>query len=173
MNPHMNKTTFCAILMVAFVCTCCTKQQSGHDTMHSAKEIDSIYVLATDLDLLTVVNVGRDDFMSYYNEHPLRYSKIIKDDSCKNCLCTILENLERVPDCDSVMAAKRFMYKPLHKGNRIYWINTDKLDVRTLLVLFTNNDSILVWVSSTYTVIGDKCYRTSDALRSYIDGKFR
>ena len=173
MNKYFNTLT---TVFIFFLCTCCTKQQAEtNNTIKSSREIDSIYILATDLYTYTATNIGRNDFMSYYSQCADRYFDILKDDSTKEYLFVILKNMEIAPINNmQTNDYQQFMYRPIHTNDgRVYWINTDFLNVRALLVLFTNGKCFPIWVSATCTAIGEECYYTPEKLRSYIQDKIQ
>ena len=129
--------------------------------------IDSIYVLTTNLYTYTSINIGKDDFIAYYNHSKDKKFHIIKQHDDKVELIHILTELKNI-ECDNRIILNDFTYKPIFSGEHIYLINTDYLNIRSQLVIFTQKYCILVWISVNYTDIQNHRYYTSEDLRRYI-----
>lgn len=127
--------------------------------------IDSIYIISIDFDAYYIVSVPRERFEEYLYSHG-EYD-ILKERDKIDDIYKLIKDLKLVfpsnISCDS-------NYKKIFidKRNVPRFIDTDPLDIRSLVVLEVQNKQVLIWVSQFYTEIGCKRYITSDKLYSYL-----
>lgn len=131
----------------------------------NCSSIDSIYVLSIEFDLETPISVSRTRFEEYLYQDG-KYD-IVTDRNKINKICKILRNLMPLsPDNINCNCNKQKIIIDKRGIPRI--IDSDALDIRTLLVLQIQNKQDLIWISRSSTEIDCKMYLTSESLYSYM-----
>ena len=129
-------------------------------------DIDSIYVLSIEFDLDFASTLTRERFKeSFYNEG--KYD-LVRDRDKINEICKLLTDLIPI-SIDSISCDCNKQRIIIDKRGIPRFIEWDKLDVRTLLVLhMQNSKQALIWISRSSIEIDCKLYHISDSLYSYI-----
>lgn len=132
---------------------------------NECSSIDSIYILSIDFDIETPISVSRTRFETYLHQDG-KYD-IVTDRNKINKIYKILRDLKPLsPDSMNCNYNKQKIL--IDKQGVPRFIDTDTLNIRTLLVLQIHNKQVLVWIGAFYTEIACKKYFTSDDLYSYI-----
>lgn len=127
--------------------------------------IDSIYVLSIEFDIDFPFSLARVRFKDYfYNDG--KYD-IVRDRDKINEICKLLKDLKPMPT-DNIKCDCNKQKIIIDKRGVPRFIDSDTLDIRTLIVLQMQNKQDLIWVSRSTTEIDCKMYLTSESLYSYM-----
>lgn len=125
-------------------------------------KIDSIYILSIDYNVFFSVNVPRAKFEDYLSD--MGKFDIVRDHDKIEDICKILNDLtpDESNNCKPTI-------KVITKHGIPRFIDTDIIDVRSLLVLYMQNNQTLVWTGLRFTEYDCKLYYTSEKLYSYLE----
>ena len=112
---------------------------------HNFEKIDIYY---TDFNIMSVINLPCDDFLSYSREH-----KTITDSLDIEIWIGILNRLKKT---DTVNESCK-----------------DKLDTRAKLFLYGDNKNIMICIDNWNTDICNQCYNTSSELKQALEKTFQ
>lgn len=131
----------------------------------NCSSIDSIYVLSIEFDIDFAFSLTRVRFKEYfYNDG--KYD-IVRDRDKINEICKLLKDLKPVAT-DNINCNCNKQKIIIDKRGIPRIIDSDALDIRTLLVLQMQNKQDLIWISRSSTEIDCKMYLTSESLYSYM-----
>lgn len=127
--------------------------------------IDSVFIFSIDFDAYYIVSVPRTKFEEYLYSHG-KYD-ILKDRDKIDDVCKLIKDLKPVFP-SNLSYSSNYKKIIIDKRNVPRFIDTDPLDIRSLVVLEVQNNQVLIWISQMYTEIGCERYFTSDQLYSYL-----
>ncbi|MEG2599946.1 MAG: hypothetical protein RSA66_10785 [Muribaculaceae bacterium] len=132
----------------------------------NCNNIDYIYLKYTDFKTLSEKPISREEFVLFHRNN---HSKNEKINNKKEILeiCFLLNNLifESRLNYDTNISMKKVILK---ENKDVSWIGIDDIDIRALIVLYSENKPQFVWISELYTEIGTNRYYTSEDLRNYL-----
>ena len=164
-----------SILLLCFVIVGCQRTQDIQKCNNILfNDVDSIILLGIDFSILTVIDYNKQTFMWDYN------SMIRSKDKAANSCClrgesmdsllVILDNL----DIDSTLVQENNEYEvSLKKNGQYLLLYNDPLDVRCLILLYSQKKNIPIWTSESLTYCDGKYYVTSSALKNFIGNNLR
>ena len=160
----------CIVIPLVLLLIGYDKTNNSTDTLMSKIDkttIDSIIVLGRDPYEFTSIPIGRYAFVEYcISKNVNNRLRLMNKKKDIEDIVVLLNNLEVVTSSkQGEFSPTDFPYKPLIKGERIYLMNADSLNVKILMILYlTNGDSVPVWISQSYIDIQDQRYYSSEAL---------
>ena len=126
-------------------------------------KIDSICILSLNNDVSYAVSVPRAKFEDYW--HDQGAFDFVKDRDKIEDICTLLNDL--TPSYESFDCGPNKKVSIIDGYPR--FVDTDIIDVRSLLVLYMENTKTLVWVGQGLTGYECNLYYTSEKLYSYLE----
>lgn len=135
--------------------------------------VDSVIVLGRDPWVLYCVSMGREDFIEHTfiessaeSKHHMRFRLINNTDEI-NDIVQALNELEMVTvDNHDEPSPTDWLYRPIIDGKSLCFMNNDPMDVMILVVLYSNNKCIPVWIDLDFVDIQTKRFSSSKTLMS-------
>ena len=164
------KKGICIFFPLVLLLIGCNETKSSTNTLASNIDnatIDSVIVLGRNPYEFTSIPIGRYAFMEYcIHKNVDNRLRLINKKKDIEDIVFLLNNLEVVDSLkQGEFSPADFPYKPLIKGERIYLINADSLNVKILMVLYLNSgESIPIWISQSYIDMLEQRYYSSEEL---------